>query len=460
MISKSNKENFDLNNQNFQFFSNNKQAKYNFQVDSSFSDDEINSESTLEKTTTMNSIKPSSKSNINQQNKIVCRKLNFCDEGDDKMEIDEDEYKLIKKQSSTSFSLSQPKFDEEYVIIKTLCEGEMGIVYLCMKFQDRKNYVVKVTKYFSSKNDYLNMNQFVNSMNDNIIIPYSSFILHYKDFWIENDEDEQDYKVNKKIRNLYIVSEYASYGNLIDYLERLKLFSFNFTNQFYWDIIFEMMCGLLFIHKIGYIHFDIKPKNFLVNDNGKILLSDFCLTQPENNQNYSSDENEGDSIYLSPEFFNNKNITHKSDIYSLGLSILEILSQIKLPKNGNVWQRIRNYGIPDEFLNKIPEEFNHLIINMTNINPSNRREIEEIFNDNFNYPQLYQRFILLNNGNYERNFNPINWKEFQKKNSFDFNKVEVDNIQQRYVKRSDSWKFEHSYSFKFKKSDSSINNYT
>ena len=59
MISKSNKENFDLNNQNFQFFSNNKQAKYNFQVDSSFSDDEINSESTLEKTTTMNSIKPS-----------------------------------------------------------------------------------------------------------------------------------------------------------------------------------------------------------------------------------------------------------------------------------------------------------------------------------------------------------------------------------------------------------------
>ena len=458
MISKSNKENFDLNNQNFQFFSNNKQAKYNFQVDSSFSDDEINSESTLEKTTTMNSIKPSSKSNINQQNKIVCRKLNFCDEGDDKMEIDEDEYKLIKKQSSTSFSLSQSKFDEEYVIIKTLCEGEMGIVYLCMKFHDRKNYVVKVTKYFSSKNDYLNMNQFVNSMNDNIIIPYSSFILHYKDFWIENDEDEQDYKVNKKIRNLYIVSEYALYGNLIDYLERLKCYYFNFTNQFYWDIIFEMMCGLLFIHKIGYIHFDIKPKNFLVNDNGKILLSDFCLTQPENNQNYSSDENEGDSIYLSPEFFNNKNITHKSDIYSLGLSILEILSQIKLPKNGNVWQRIRNYGIPDEFLNKIPDEFNNLIINMTNINPNNRKEIEEIFNDNINYPQLYQRFILLNNGNYERSFNPINWKEFQKKNSFDFTKV--DNIHQRYVKRSDSWKFEHSYSFKFKKSDSSINKYT
>ena len=287
MISKSNKENFDLNNQNFQFFSNNKKTKYNFQIDSSFSDDEINSESTLDKTTAINSIKPTSKTEINPQNKIVCRKLNFCDEGDDKMEIDEDEYKL-KKQSSTSFSLSQPKFDEEYVIIKTLCEGEMGIVYLCMKFQDRKNYVVKVTKYFSSKNDYLNMNQFVNSMNDNIIIPYSSFILRYKDFWIENDEDEQDYKVNKKIRNLYIVSEYAFYGNLIDYLERLKLFSFNFTNQFYWDIIFEMMCGLLFIHKIGYIHFDINNKSGIY-DNGYEESWDLSETKMSDTLNSSKE---------------------------------------------------------------------------------------------------------------------------------------------------------------------------
>ena len=226
-----NKKKNEYNSQDFQLFSSKNINKDNsFQLDSSFSEEEINSESTIEKTTVLNSI--NQKNNLNPQNRIVCRKLNFNDDEEDKMDVDEDEYKFIKRQSSTSFSLSQPKFDEEYVIIKTLCEGEMGIVYFCMKFQDKRNYVVKVTKYFSSKNDYVNMNQFVNSMNDNINIPYSSFILQYKDFWIENDEEEQDYKVNKKIRNLYIVSEYASYGNLIDYLERLKLFSFNFTINF------------------------------------------------------------------------------------------------------------------------------------------------------------------------------------------------------------------------------------
>lgn len=456
MLSDSNKKRNDLNSQDFQLFSSKNINKDNsFQLDSSFSEEEINSESTIEKTTVLNSI--NQKNNLNPQNRIVCRKLNFNDDEEDKMDVDEDEYKFIKRQSSTSFSLSQPKFDEEYVIIKTLCEGEMGNVYFCMKFQDKRNYVVKVTKYFSSKNDYVNMNQFVNSMNDNINIPYSSFILQYKDFWIENDEEEQDYKVNKKIRNLYIVSEYASYGNLIDYLERLKLFSFNFTNQFYWDIIFEMMCGLLFIHKIGYIHLDIKPKNFLVNEYGKILLSDFCLTHPENKLNNNiSDEIEGDSIYLSPEFFTKENITHKSDLFSLGLSILEILSQIELPKNGIIWQKIRNNGIPNEFLSKIPEEFYYIINNLTKINSWERSDIENIFNDNFNYPQLNQRYILFSNGNYQRTFNPINWKEFQIRNSFDH--TLVDNIHQRFVKRSDSWKFDGSYSFKFKKSDSSIGN--
>ena len=134
MFSNSNKKRNDLNSQDFQLFSSKNINKDNsFQLDSSFSEEEINSESTIEKTTVLNSI--NQKNNLNPQNRIVCRKLNFNDDEEDKMDVDEDEYKFIKRQSSTSFSLSQPKFDEEYVIIKTLCEGEMGIVYFCMKFQ-------------------------------------------------------------------------------------------------------------------------------------------------------------------------------------------------------------------------------------------------------------------------------------------------------------------------------------
>ena len=355
-------------------------------------------------------------------------------------EEEKNDFLFIRKQSSTSLSLNYNKFDEEYVAIKTLNKGEQGVVFLCMKFQDKLPYVVKTTNFFSSKNDYKNMTNFVNIMNNLKNLPISEYILRYIDFWIENNKDLDDEiffenKNNKKIKNLYIVNKYLPNGNLTDYINSLKISNFNFTENFYWDVFFEMMCGVLFIHKMGYIHFDIKPTNFLVDENGKILLNDFCLSRPENDLD-SFDEIEGDSIYLSLEVFKKKNISQKSDLFSLGLSIFEILTDFKLPKNGDLWQEIRYNKIPENLLN-LNMKFKNLILILTNVNPSNRIDIENIFNDNINFPELYYRYILLNNGNYVRNFNPSLWKEFKNENSFDFSNFNSHNA---FTKRSDSMK--------------------
>ena len=127
-------------------------------------------------TTNDKTIKDSPKQKITQNQKEVSpftlydnrkplnRKLNFCDEdepmnieiqdnnssisddsmegkNDDKMntksedefEEEENEFKCIRRQSKNDLSFAKPKFDEDYIIIKTLCKGEMGTVYLCMK---------------------------------------------------------------------------------------------------------------------------------------------------------------------------------------------------------------------------------------------------------------------------------------------------------------------------------------
>ena len=88
---------------------------------------------------------------------------------------------MKKKQSSEDITLDlgNSRFDEEYVIIKTLCKGEMGTVYLCFRIKDNKKYVVKVTKYFSTKLDYENMNNFVNDINIHSNNPGSFFIQKY-----------------------------------------------------------------------------------------------------------------------------------------------------------------------------------------------------------------------------------------------------------------------------------------
>lgn len=324
---------------------------------------------------------------------------------------------MKKKQSldDISFNSSNSRFDEEFVIIKTLCNGEMGTVYLCFRIKDKKKYVVKVSKFFSRKLDYDNMNNFVNDINRHKEEPGSFFIQKYIDFWIE-DIYEKYNKSTANNKNMYIVTDYCINGNLKDYISNIKKNNnVQLNYSFYWDIIFQMIIPINFLHKLGYIHFDIKPTNYLVMNNNQLLLNDFCLSiKEEKIENISTDELEGDSIYISPELFYKDIgiINHKIDIFSLGLSILEILTDIELPKNGSVWQEIRNHELPKYLLDKIPlidndnenrNKLIELIMEMTQINSSLRPELDILLNDENKYPELYNRYQMLKNKEYMNN---------------------------------------------------------
>ena len=121
----------------------------------------------------------------------------------------EKEITFMKKKQSLdeiSFNSTNSRFDEEFVIIKTLCNGEMGTVYLCFRIKDKKKYVVKVSKFFSRKLDYDNMNNFVNDINRHKEEPGSFFIQKYIDFWIE-DIYEKYNKSTANNKNMYIVTD-------------------------------------------------------------------------------------------------------------------------------------------------------------------------------------------------------------------------------------------------------------
>ena len=366
---------------------------------------------------------------------------------DQKISDDEDEelkeFKYIRRESKNSFCFQVAKFDEDYVIIKTLCQGEMGTVYLCMKFQDKKTYVVKMTNFFARKFDYYNMKSFLNCLKENESDPGSIFIQKYIDFWIEDIQTTNSKTSN---RNMYIVTDYCLGGDLKQYINKIQ--NLNYDKNIYWDIVFQMIFSVSFLHKLGYVHFDIKPSNFLIKENGQLLLSDFCLTIKEKDIiNYSSEDFEGDSMFISPELFykDRDRITKKTDIFSLGLSIFQILTNLDLPKNGIQWQLIRTVGIPKDFLEKIPEFggdneiFKKLIISMTNYKANDRPDLDIILKDKENYPVLFEKYQQVLEGKYMSQID-LNKLENFRRDSYDF-ASSIGNFRKRFTKRSDSMKF-------------------
>ena len=361
---------------------------------------------------------------------------------DGEQDEEEKEFRYIRRESKNSFCFQVAKFDEDYVIIKTLCEGEMGTVYLCMKFQDKKTYVVKMTNFFARKFDYYNMKNFLNCLKEHENEQGSEFIQKYIDFWIEDIQTTNSKTSN---RNMYIVTEYCLGGDLKEYINKIQ--NRNNDKNIFWDIIFQMIYSVAFLHKLGYVHFDIKPSNFLIKENGQLLLSDFCLTIKENDiKNYSSEDFEGDSIFISPELFykDKDTITKKTDIYSLGLSILQILTNIDLPNNGSTWQLIRTVGVPKDFLDKIPsfvgenEIFKKLILSMTNNKAKDRPDLETILKNKENYPILYEKYQETLNKKYQSLID-LNKLENFRRDSYDFTSS-IGNFKKRFAKRSDSMK--------------------
>ena len=396
------------------------------------------------------SIKDESNNSIININK----KLNLSEEQEQMDEDEELDLRLIKKQSSKSICLTNSKFDEDYIVIKTLSEGENGTVYLCMKIQDNKTYVVKMSTSFTRKIDYLNLVRIIKDISKNSENKYYAYIHKYNDCWLEeglcNDEKNKTF-VNKKI--IYMVSNYCSNGNLVEFLQKIKERNKNFESilnaEFYWDIIFQMMISLAFFHKIGYIHLDIKPTNFLVDSGGILQLTDFslCIKEEEIDKLLSLYEYEGDSKYISPEMFYKqfKNMNHKTDIFSLGLSIYELLSENDLPLNGLIWQKIRKESFPEELFNKIKifddlnkNQFMHLIKVMTNVEAFSRPEIENILKDEINFPSLNKRYLLLEKNLFCLSYDVNKIPNF-KCQKFDFSSKSI-NLKDLFIKRSDSMK--------------------
>ncbi len=177
----------------------------------------------------------------------------------------------------------------------------------------------------------------------------------------------------------YIVMEYVDGINLKQYLKKKDALSWKEALHF----ASQIARALSHAHSKGIVHMDIKPQNIMLPKDGTAKVADFGIAMVEDApEQGDSDEAVGSIHYISPEQARNENIDARTDIYSLGVVMYEMLTG-KLPFDGNSAAEVavQQYSvIPDapSVLNPgIPEELEEITLKAMQPDPSERYQSAE-----------------------------------------------------------------------------------
>jgi Protein kinase domain len=91
------------------------------------------------------------------------------------------------------------------------------------------------------------------------------------------------------------------------------------------EISRQVCAGLAAAHEHGILHRDLKPANVMLDGRGKVRITDFGLAGLGDDMRHE-DASAGTPAYMAPEQLSGKEVTQKSDIYSLGLVLYEIFT--------------------------------------------------------------------------------------------------------------------------------------
>jgi eukaryotic-like serine/threonine-protein kinase len=130
----------------------------------------------------------------------------------------------------------------------------------------------------------------------------------------------------------FIVMDYISGSNL-----RTEIFRSQ-GSPLAGERILELLrptCGALhYAHRNGIAHCDVKPANILIEDGGRVLLSDFGVARTTENATAMTAVSLGTPAYMAPEQIRGEDATPATDIYSVGVVLYEMLTGGERPFTG------------------------------------------------------------------------------------------------------------------------------
>ena len=167
--------------------------------------------------------------------------------------------RILYQKESNFLRLKRAKLHHDmFDTVKPLGVGAFGVVTLVRKTDTKKLYAMKTLR----KVDVLRRNQVAHVKAERDILAEADNEWVVKLFFSFQDSE-----------SLYFVMEYIPGGDMMSLLIKLGTFPEHLT-LFY---IAELVCAIESVHRMGFIHRDIKPDNILIGADGHIKLTDFGL---------------------------------------------------------------------------------------------------------------------------------------------------------------------------------------
>lgn len=250
-------------------------------------------------------------------------------------------------------------FDDVYRIDKIIGIGGTSVVFEAYDTQNDRKVAIKMLR------------EEMNEKKDAIF----SFINESKTVsTLEHENIVEVYRVNTKGAAKYMVMERIEGVTLKKYMDKKGALSFALTLS----IAKQTLDALEHAHEKNIIHRDIKPQNIMLKKNGAIVVTDFGIAagsrEPSGDR---SGKAVGTVDYISPEQAEGKSVDKRSDIYSLGIMMYEMITG-HLPFTGDnpediAYQHVHSKVTPPhDFLPTIPTGLEQIILHAIEKDPEKR----------------------------------------------------------------------------------------
>lgn len=261
------------------------------------------------------------------------------------------------------------KINDRYEIIKTIGEGGMANVYLANDTILDRKVAIKVLR-----GDLSNDEKFIRRFQREALSVSN----------LSHPNIVEVYDVGEEDGQYYIVMEYIEGKTLKQLLKKRETLSLPEVI----DIMLQLTDGLAHAHESYIIHRDIKPQNIMILDNGLVKITDFGIAMALNATQLTQTNSVMGSVhYLPPEQANGKSATVKSDIYSLGILMYELITG-SVPFKGDNAVEIALKHMKEKIPSirkqnpTIPQSVENIVIKATAKNPRNRYDsVKEMHDD-------------------------------------------------------------------------------